>query len=111
MTLAVISTISCTRAREEVDITIVRLAALDESQAVCQGPAEMLLLVLGSLLSLASAQTLVENSCVGSEQCWRDPVSSARPGALAGDESEARVFAALLCHLDCLDTGDQVAEQ
>ena len=66
----------------------------------------MSVLLLGLLVSLASAHGSSGITCPGNETCWQY-----EPGEIvetAGDVSEDRVLASLLCHLDCLDTGEQV---
>ena len=61
----------------------------------------MLALLIGFSLSLVSAQALVESSCSSNDLCWRNPEIAG-----TGYTTEQRVFAELLCYLDCLDTDE-----
>ena len=69
---------------------------------------KMSLLLLGLVLSLASAQSSVVNSCSGRGSCQRY-LRPLAPSDSTGDTSEDRVLGRLLCHLECLDSvRDQV---
>ena len=70
---------------------------------------KMSLLLLGLVLSLASAQSSVVNSCSGRGSCQRH-LRPLAPSDSTGDTSEDRVLGRLLCHLECLDSvRDQVS--
>ena len=63
----------------------------------------MSVLLLGLLVSLASAHGSSGITCPGNETCWQYEL-----GEIVETVSEDRVLASLLCHLDCLDTGEKV---
>ena len=66
----------------------------------------MFLLLLSLSLSLVGAQPTAERDCDSSDSCWGHPENGlATETRLA---SEERVLATLLCHLDCLDRGEDV---
>ena len=69
---------------------------------------KMFVLILGLSLSLASAQPSHMSSC-SSESCWRVPDYLLTDiETVSENTSKERALVTLLCHLDCLERGEEV---